>query len=118
MRDNTMSKSEVLIDSAKLFSQINVMRTQQGLAVLNLDTFSTHTNLRFALSQNRYLNLKKTAVELTLVEAEALCAVIEELFKVRLNLDGVKASAGSTNETKYQLVLEKLYASIHKQRQL
>ncbi|KOR27517.1 hypothetical protein TI04_13140 [Achromatium sp. WMS2] len=53
-----------------------------------------------------------------MVEAEALCAVIEELFKVRLNLDGVKASAGSTNETKYQLVLEKLYASIHKQRQL
>lgn len=111
--------NRISIDLPRFYSQINELRQAQGLGRIDAETIAIQANLRFVVVQRRNLNLKNSSVDLTLDEAEVLCEVVEELFKVRPSLKNIGFS-NNTNQplVSYELPLKRLYDAVHEQRMI
>lgn len=111
--------ASVSIDLPRFYSQINNLRQSQGLERVEPETIAVQTNLRFAVVQRRNLNLKNNSIDLTQDEAEVLCEVVEELFKVRPSYKSIsKATENNPQTVSYELTINKLYDAINEQRVL
>lgn len=111
--------NRISIDLPRFYSQINELRQAQGLGRIDAETIAIQANLRFVVVQRRNLNLKNSSIDLTLDEAEVLCEVVEELFKVRPSLKNIGFSS-NTNQplVSYELPLKRLYDAVHEQRMI
>lgn len=109
--------ASISIDLPRFYSQINNLRQSQGLGQIEPETIAVQTNLRFAVVQRRNLNLKNNSIELTQNEAEVLCEVIEDLFKVRPSFKSISRSIDNDSPVaSYELIINKLYDAINEQR--
>jgi len=108
----------ISIDLPRFYSQINELRQSQGLGRIETGIIAIQANLRFAVVQRRNLNLKNNSIDLTKDEAEVLCEVVEELFKVRPSLKNIGFSNDLELSASYELPLKRLYDAIHEQRMI
>jgi hypothetical protein len=110
--------NRISIDLRRFYAQINELRQIQGLSRIDSDTVAIQASLRFAVVQRRNLNLKHNSIDLTQDEADVLCEVVEELFKVRPSLKNIGTSKDTQQLTSYELPLKQLYDAIHEQRMI
>lgn len=122
------------INLPTLFERVNERRREQGLPSVEPAMMAVRASIKFAIRQQKHLDLKGDEVDLDAAEADALCQTLNDLFNVDMQ---VAEEAGSPSEAApatpaasmrpppsgeadegavYSLPLFNFYASINRER--
>jgi hypothetical protein len=123
------------INLPTLFERVNERRREQGLPQVEPAMMAIRASIKFAIRQQKHMDLKGEKVDLVEAEANALCQTLGDLFNVDLHLDqDIAPTTGNApalpdvpaataaqeseadDDTRLVLPLFHFYASINRER--